>query len=75
MLNIGFFLSENFHFLVVKFSVYLNRRVFVMQRRGTGYFVAISCCHYHYYYYCYLSVFTTVSVYEYQIQHAYTNST
>ena len=25
------FLSENFHFLVVKFSVYLNRRVFVMQ--------------------------------------------
>ena len=25
------FLSENFHFLVVKFSVYLNRRVFVMR--------------------------------------------
>ena len=24
------FSSENFHFLVVKFSVYLNRRVFVM---------------------------------------------
>ena len=24
------FLSENFHFLVVKFLVYLNRRVFVM---------------------------------------------
>ena len=24
------FLSENFRFLVVKFSVYLNRRVFVM---------------------------------------------
>ena len=24
------FLSEKFHFLVVKFSVYLNRRVFVM---------------------------------------------
>ena len=24
------FLSEIFHFLVVKFSVYLNRRVFVM---------------------------------------------
>ena len=23
-------LSENFHFLVVKFSIYLNRRVFVM---------------------------------------------
>ena len=26
----NFFLSENFPFLVVKFSVYLNRRVFVM---------------------------------------------
>ena len=26
-----FFLSENFHFLVVKFSVYLNRHVFVMR--------------------------------------------
>ena len=25
------FLSENFHFLVLKFSVYLNRLVFVMQ--------------------------------------------
>ena len=24
------FLSKNFHFLVVKFSVYLNRHVFVM---------------------------------------------
>ena len=24
------FLSENFHFLVVKLSIYLNRRVFVM---------------------------------------------
>ena len=27
------FLSENFHFLVVKFSVYLNRRVFKMNCR------------------------------------------
>ena len=25
------FLSENFHFLAVKFSVYLNRHVFVMK--------------------------------------------
>ena len=32
MKNIRVFLSENFHFLVVKFSVYLNRRVFVMRR-------------------------------------------
>ena len=26
------FLSENFHFLVVKVSMYLNRRVFVMDQ-------------------------------------------
>ena len=26
----GFFLSENVQFLEVKFSIYLNRRVFVM---------------------------------------------
>ena len=25
------FLSENFHFLVIKFAVFLNRRVFVME--------------------------------------------
>ena len=30
MKNIRFFFSENFQFLVVKFSIYLNRRVFVM---------------------------------------------
>ena len=30
MKNIRIFLSENLHFLVVKFSIYLNRRVFVM---------------------------------------------
>ena len=30
MKNIRFFLSENFQFLVEKFSRYLNRRVFVM---------------------------------------------
>ena len=28
------FLSENFHFLVVNFSVYLNRHVFVMLLTG-----------------------------------------
>ena len=28
--KISDFLSEKFHFLVVKFSIYLNRRVFVM---------------------------------------------
>ena len=31
MKNIRILLSENFQFLVVKFSVYLNRHVFVMQ--------------------------------------------
>ena len=35
MKNIRVFLSENFHFLEVKFSVYLNRRVFVMLRTIT----------------------------------------
>ena len=33
MKNIRIFLSENIHILVVKFSVYLNRHVFVMNRR------------------------------------------
>ena len=31
MKKISEVLSENFHFLVVKFSVYLNRLVFVMR--------------------------------------------
>ena len=30
MKNIRVFLSENFQFLDMKFSIYLNRRVFVM---------------------------------------------
>ena len=30
MKNIRVFLNENFQFLEVKFSIYLNRRVFVM---------------------------------------------
>ena len=32
MNKISDFLSENFQFLVVKFSIYLNRQVFVMLR-------------------------------------------
>ena len=32
------FLSENFHFLVIKFSVYLNRHVFVMDCSLWGFF-------------------------------------
>ena len=35
MKNIRIFISENFHFLVVQFSVYLNRRVFVMLQPTT----------------------------------------
>ena len=31
MKNIRVFLSEKFQFLEVKFSIYLNRRVFVME--------------------------------------------
>ena len=30
MKNIRIFLSENFQFLVVKFSIYLNMRIFLM---------------------------------------------
>ena len=30
MKNISFFLSENFQFLEMKFSIYLNKRVFIM---------------------------------------------
>ena len=32
MKKISEFLSENFQFLVVKFTIYVNRRVFVMYR-------------------------------------------
>ena len=34
MKNIRLFVSENFQFLEVKVSVYLNRRVFVMSVRN-----------------------------------------
>ena len=36
MKNIRVFLSENFQFLEVKFSIYLNRHVFVMRRRRSS---------------------------------------
>ena len=39
MKNIRVFLSENYHFLEVKFSMYLNRRVFVMGASNN-----IVCC-------------------------------
>ena len=32
MKNISIFLSENFQFLVVKFSIYLDRRVMALKR-------------------------------------------
>ena len=43
--KISEFLSENFQFLVVKFSIYLHRRVFVMQSsmNMTGTLLCISC--------------------------------
>ena len=52
MKNISDFLSENFLFLVVKFSVYLNWHVFVMRSKAvvlvlviTSYdIVAVRCC-------------------------------
>ena len=34
MKNTRVFLSENFQFLVMKFSKYLNRRIFVMGVKG-----------------------------------------
>ena len=37
MKNIRIFLSENFPFLVVKCSIYLNRRVFVMNIPSSRY--------------------------------------
>ena len=36
------FLSEIFQFLEVKFSIYLNRRVFVMMFSGTGQLVSVN---------------------------------
>ena len=41
MKKIRVFLSENFQFLEVKFSIYLNRLVFVMD--GEGFFVNKNC--------------------------------
>ena len=53
MKNVRIFLSENFPFPVVKFSIYLNRRVFVMtldelhtvepQRQITYLFICAPC--------------------------------
>ena len=45
MKNIRFFLSEKFHFLMVKFSVYLNGHVFVMSRIVTD---TLHIIHYKY---------------------------
>ena len=35
-MKISEFLSENFQFLIVKFSIYFNRRVFVMKNVFTN---------------------------------------
>ena len=37
------FLSENFPFLVVKFSIYLNRHVFVMSAELTWIYESVLC--------------------------------
>ena len=41
MKTIRIFLSENFQFLVVKFSIYLNRHVFVMMITGTSVYATV----------------------------------
>ena len=62
------FLSENFHFLVVKFSVYLNRHVFVMCRflflispsfcasRGLCFEIVVFLGYLHIYFYLFYSL-------------------
>ena len=45
MKNIRMFLSENFPFLVDKFSVYLNRRVFVMTGQIRHWYVEDNCAY------------------------------
>ena len=35
MKNIGVFLSENSQFLEMKFYIYLNRRVFIMNKKNS----------------------------------------
>ena len=42
MKNIGGFLSENFQFLEMKFSIYWNRRVFVMYDHDLLYFFMVN---------------------------------
>ena len=42
MKKIREFLSDNFQFLAVKFSIYLNRRVFVMQTNITSSRIGVS---------------------------------
>ena len=44
MKKISEFLSENKKFLVVEFSIYLNRRVLVMNGSKTGSFVVVLLC-------------------------------
>ena len=42
MKNVSVFLSENFQFLDVKISIYLNRRVFVMPTQSLLFHYCIS---------------------------------
>ena len=57
--KISNFLSENFQFLEVKFSIYMNRRVFVMRNLNTKFNMThfltnekVSCIHVGYYHGC-----------------------
>ena len=39
------FLSENFHFLEMKFSIHLNRLVFIMRRRVLWHLICLQRLH------------------------------
>ena len=59
-----FFLSENFQFLEIKFSIYLNRHVFVMKSlimisRKKVIFIPIFCYGYAVYLFFFLTIYTT----------------
>ena len=61
----GFFFSENFQYLEVKFSIYLNRHVFVMTfKTHKGHFVNPAVC-FGYSLYTFKTIHTVDSLYLY----------
>ena len=80
MTNIRIFLFENFHFLVVKFSVYSNRHVFVMFSSAPVYSIEKKkkkCCeaknsHYSLHFVltnkCYISYLSMKAFYWYSLE-------